>query len=384
MKNDEIIDFLEDDDLEDLSGVKDEDILAELLSEDSTSNEITEDIVDTNNIGDSEEYNKETEHCNEESVEDADRQIEYEETEYDDDEDEYDDDGDDDEETYIDNCDIVEDDYGLIEDVKKKRKKSLSRYFIAGIMATVVISSLIVNNRETIINKDKHIKLADEAPIISESSINKGHDDTSIVKPTKEFEITPMGDEEHIKTDLGELGDKPLIADIVTKVDLGQGDKRYAGKIIIGQGDTVFGYDKVKAYIEEFNRDSSEIIKIPNKPKKDTHTDLVLLRFGVKISDDFPVEDIYNKIVKLKPVFKMEIDGKLENDLYTFELPRFTAMYKYGDIKAGDTIQVGFIAFMPYNIKSDKYKLKLIISDKLNDENKLNIDIESFDTPKEK
>ena len=80
----------------------------------------------------------------------------------------------------------------------------------------------------------------------------------------------------------------------------------------------------------------------------------------------------------------MEIDGKLENDLYTFELPRFTAMYKYGDIKAGDTIQVGFIAFMPYNIKSDKYKLKLIISDKLNDENKLNIDIESFDTHKEK
>ena len=377
MKNDEIIDFLEDDDLEDLSGVKDEDILAELLSEDSTSNEITEDIVDTNNIGDSEEYNKETEHCNEESVEDADRQIEYEETEYDDD-------GDEDEETYIDNCDIVEDDYGLIEDVKKKRKKSISTYFIAGIMATVVISSLIVNNRETIINKDKHIKLADETPIVSESSINKDQENTSIVEPTKEFEITPMGDEEHIRTDLGELGDKPLIADIVTKVDLGQGDKRYAGKIIIGQGDTVFGYDKVKAYIEEFNRDSSEIIKIPNKPKKDTHTDLVLLRFGVKISNDFPVEDIYNKIVKLKPVFKMEIDGKLENDLYTFELPRFTAMYKYGDIKAGDTIQVGFIAFMPYNIKSDKYKLKLIISDKLNDENKLNIDIESFDTHKEK
>lgn len=388
MKNDEIIDFLEDDDLEDLSGVKDEDILAELLSEDSTSNEITEDIVDTNNIGDSEEYNKETEHCNEESVEDADRQIEYEEDEHDDEDNDYDDEDEEteyeDEETYIDNCDIVEDDYGLIEDVKKKRKKSLSRYFIAGIMATVVISSLIVNNRETIINKDKHIKLADEAPIISESSINKGHDDTSIVEPTKEFEITPMGDEEHIKTDLGELGDNPLIADIVTKVDLGQGDKRYAGKIIIGQGDTVFGYNKVKAYIEEFNRDSSEIIKIPNKPKKDTHTDLVLLRFGVKISNDFPVEDIYNKIVKLKPVFKMEIDGKLENDLYTFELPRFTAMYKYGDIKAGDTIQVGFIAFMPYNIKSDKYKLKLIISDKLNDENKLNIDIESFDTPKEK
>ena len=377
MKNDEIIDFLEDDDLEDLSGVKDEDILAELLSEDSTSNEITEDIVDTNNIGDSEEYNKETEHCNEESVEDADRQIEYEETEYDDD-------GDEDEETYIDNCDIVEDGYGLIEDVKKKRKKSISTYFIAGIMATVVISSLIVNNRETIINKDKHIKLADETPIVSESSINKDQENTSIVEPTKEFEITPMGDEEHIRTDLGELGDKPLIADIVTKVDLGQGDKRYAGKIIIGQGDTVFGYDKVKAYIEEFNRDSSEIIKIPNKPKKDTHTDLVLLRFGVKISNDFPVEDIYNKIVKLKPVFKMEIDGKLENDLYTFELPRFTAMYKYGDIKAGDTIQVGFIAFMPYNIKSDKYKLKLIISDKLNDENKLNIDIESFDTHKEK
>ena len=370
--NDEIIDFLEDDDLEDLSGVKDEDILAELLSEDSTS-EVIENIEDINNIGDSEEYNKETEHCNEESVEDADRQIEYEEeTEYED------------EETYIDRCDVVEDDYGLIEDVKKKRKKSLSRYFIAGIMATVVISSLIVNNRETIINKDKHIKLADEAPIISESSINKGHDDTSIVKPTKEFEITPMGDEEHIKTDLGELGDKPLIADIVTKVDLGQGDKRYAGKIIIGQGDTVFGYNKVKAYIEEFNRDSSEIIKIPNKPKKNTHTDLVLLRFGVKISNDFPVEDIYNKIVKLKPVFKMEIDGKLENDLYTFELPRFTAMYKYGDIKAGDTIQVGFIAFMPYNIKSDKYKLKLKIVDKLNEENKLNIDIKSFDTPKEK
>ena len=388
--NDEIIDFLEDDDLEDLSGVKDEDILAELLSEDSTS-EVIENIEDINNIGDSEEYNKETEHCNEESVEDADRQIEYEEDEedeHDDEDNDYDDEDEEteyeDEETYIDRCDVVEDDYGLIEDVKKKRKKSLSRYFIAGIMATVVISSLIVNNRETIINKDKHIKLADEAPIISESSINKGHDDTSIVKPTKEFEITPMGDEEHIKTDLGELGDKPLIADIVTKVDLGQGDKRYAGKIIIGQGDTVFGYDKVKAYIEEFNRDSSEIIKIPNKPKKDTHTDLVLLRFGVKISDDFPVEDIYNKIVKLKPVFKMEIDGKLENDLYTFELPRFTAMYKYGDIKAGDTIQVGFIAFMPYNIKSDKYKLKLIISDKLNDENKLNIDIESFDTPKEK
>ena len=59
-------------------------------------------------------------------------------------------------------------------------------------------------------------------------------------------------------------------------------------------------------------------------------------------------------------------------------------MYKYNEIKAGDTIQVGFIAFMPFDIKADKYKLKLRISDKLNEENKLNIDIKSFDTPKEK
>ena len=235
-------------------------------------------------------------------------------------------------------------------------------------------------------NTDKHVTLANNAPVVEEVSDNNVSGTTVVGDSTANKDKEQSQDAGMTVLKLNE----PMKIGVVVNTKL-EGDTEYTDHqsyLKVEYSNFVSGYDNVKTYLDEYNSEATNKINLPGKEDfyaSSVGNDLVMYEVSVTVPEDFPTNDSKHKYTGLNPEFKLEIKGTekedaLITDLYEFAIP---SVYFIGDdvsdFLIGETYTLRYMTTMPMELSADGYDLYFIYT---NDSKSERYGLQSLTIPK--
>lgn len=275
------------------------------------------------------------------------------------------------------------------EETLEKKKPNLKVIIPACVAVAGLILIVVLNLPK---NTDKHIVLATNTPVISEDT---EVDNSVKVGPVGDSTTDKESNNENVgntqnESDVTVLAlNNPMKIGVVVNTKL-EGDTEYTDHesyLEIEYSNFVTGYDNVKTYLDEYNEEATNKIKLPDKEdfyESSVGNDLVMYEVKITVPDDFPTNDAKHGFTGLNPEFDFEIKGVQKEDalitnLYEFAIP---SVYYIGsdtsELLIGNTYTLRYMTTMPMKLKSDDYKIALIYS---NDNKSEKYSLQSLDIP---
>lgn len=254
---------------------------------------------------------------------------------------------------------------------KKKKNKFVTLLKVVFTIIVIFAVAIKVLSMNGIKNADKHITVADSAPISTEStetfgSLDANDSDVENTTESSNSEVVSNGASDGTLIELN----KPVNVAVTVNTKL-EGETEYTdhtGYLNFEYSNFISGYDNVSKYVDEYNENSTNKINLPSKEDmKNSSVESTLVMYEVKVTvpDDFPTNDVKHGFTGLKPTFMFNILGtesgdKLVHENYEFEIPE---AYFIGDDTSefiiGNTYTLRYMATMPVGLTSDEYNIEL-------------------------